>query len=483
MPLSGPASATFPTTTLSPTALSTTEFSDLMRSAGPFPGDAAVAVAVSGGADSMTLLSLAQDWAAETGMGLTALTVDHGLRPEARAEAAQVAAWCAARGIAHVTLVWTGDKPDRGVQAAARAARYALLEDWCRAARHTDLLVAHTRNDQAETFLMRMSRGSGIDGLAAMPLVSDRGGVRLIRPLLSVPRSRIEATVAARSLETISDPSNLDRRYARIRMRDKLKLLDAHGVSVDAIAGAARVFGTLRAARERDIAALGGDIAVLHPQGYVLIDRAGFAAAGTEAARGLMAAVLMSVGGLDYPPRRERLDRLMSGILQDKAFRNGVFRPRTLGNCVIGTRGEHLLIRREYRTIRHVIPVIPGQGAIEAGHRVVWDGRFIVEFARNPAIRPDRGPADTPADAPYRLCALGEDGWRQIVAVSDRAKLAEYRDIPGPVRYALPAVWFGEKVVEVPHLGYRSGQDIEKIVEIAAFRRRSPLAGEPFQVV
>jgi tRNA(Ile)-lysidine synthase len=446
-------------------ALSTTEFFELMRAAGPFPGDAAlavaVAVAVSGGADSMTLLSLAHDWAAETGATLTALTVDHGLRPEAGAEAAQVAAWCAAHGIAHETLVWTGGKPYKGLQAAARAARYALLHEWCHARRHTELLVAHSENDQAETYLMRMSRGSGIDGLAAMPLVSDRNGLRLIRPLLTVSRARIEATAAARSLETISDPSNRDRRYARVRMRDKLKLLETHGVSVAAIAGTARVFGNMRAARERAIAALAGDIAVLHPQGYASIARAGLAANDPELARGLLAAVLMSVGGLDYPPRRERLARLMADILG-----NVDFRPRTLGNCVISSRGEGLFIRREHRTIRHVIPVEPGR-------RVIWDGRFTIEFAAISAIEAAR----------YRICALGEDGWRHIVSLSDRRDLAGFREIPGPVRYALPAVWHDEKVVEVPHLRYQSGQDVERIIKNAEFLIQPLLNEHPFWVV
>ncbi|MFT5486270.1 MAG: tRNA(Ile)-lysidine synthase [Paracoccaceae bacterium] len=454
MPLSGPATA----------ALSTTEFIDFMRAAGPFPGDTAVAVAVSGGADSMTLLALARDWAAKSGARLTALTVDHCLRPESGAEAVQVAAWCVSHGIAHETLVWAGEKPDKGIQAAARTARYSLLEDWCRAHGHTELLVAHSQNDQAETFLMRMSRGSGIDGLAAMPLVSCRDGVRLIRPLLGVPRSRIEVTAAARSLETVSDPSNLDRRYARIRMRDKLKLLEAHGVSVSAIAGTARVFGNMRAARERATAGLAGEIAVLQAEGYARISRDGLAAGDTEAARGLMAAVLTSVGGLDYPPRRERLDRLMVHVLEA-----GDFRPRTLGNCVISAhgsaQGEDVQIRREYRTIRHVIPVV-------AGRRVVWDGRFTIQFAQDPAI----------GDAGYRLGALGEDGWRHIVSVSDRENLTEYRGIPGPVRYALPAIWQGEKVVEVPHLRYQSDQVIEKIVENVEFRPQQPLNGHLFWV-
>lgn len=456
MPLSGPASA----------ALSTTEFTELMRAAGPFPGDTAVAVAVSGGADSMTLLALAHDWAATASARITALTVDHCLRPESSAEAAQVAVWCAAHGIVHETLAWIADKPEKGIQAAARTARYTLLEDWCRMRGHTELLVAHSQNDQAETFLMRMSRGSGIDGLAAMPLVSDRDGVRLIRPLLTVPRSRIEATAAARSLETVSDPSNQDRRYARIRMRDKLRQLEAHGVSVAAIAGTARVFGNMRAARERDIAGLSGDVAVLHPEGYARIDRARLTAADPEISRGLIAAVLMAVGGLDYPPRRERLDRLMANVLEAGVLEGGNFRPRTLGNCVISTHGEDFQFRREHRTIRHVIPV-------EVGSRVVWDGRFTLEFAQDPSF----------GAAGYRLGALGEDGWRHLVSVSDGEKLAVYRDIPGPVRYALPAIWQKEKIVEVPHLGYQSDQVIENVVESVNFRTQPALTGQPFWVV
>ena len=443
--------------------LSTTEFSDLMRAAGPFPGSAAVAVAVSGGADSMTLLALAHDWARGTGASLTALTVDHGLRPESRAEAAQVGAWCRSRGIAHATLTWQGEKPEKGIQAAARAARYALLEDWCRAQGHSELLVAHSQNDQAETFLMRMSRGSGIDGLAAMPLVSFHDGVRLIRPLLNVPRPRIEASAAARGLTPVSDPSNLDRRYARVRMRDKLAQLDAHGVPVATVAGAARIFGRMRARRESAVAALAADILTMHPAGYAEIARAGLSAADPEPAGGLVAAVLIAVGGLDYAPRRARFDRLIDAMLQ-----NNDFRSRTLGNCVISSRGDDFVVRREYRTICHCVP-----GA--SGCRVLWDRRFTVEFADDPAI--DAGG--------YSVKPLGEEGWRQVVSGSDQAAMRKYRAIPGPVRYALPAVWQGEKVVDVPLLGYRTRGNAGKMVEIvkiAEFRMPQLFAGHTFSV-
>lgn len=442
-------------------ALTDTEFTELMRSAGPFPQAPRIAVGLSGGGDSMTLTMLARDWVMGRGGTLAALTVDHGLRPEAAAEARTVAGWCADLSVPHEILVWEGTKPEKGIQAAARVARYRLLTDWCHGHGYTELLVGHTENDQAETFLLRVGRGSGIDGLAAMPLVSHRDGLRLIRPLLTVSQARIAATVAERSLPTVTDPGNADRRYARVRLRDTVAALETQGISARTIAQTARIFGTLRAARETAIGDLAERIATVHAEGYAEIDRAGLVAADADIARGLVSVLIGAVGGRDYPPRRERMDRLMEFVLGDT-----VFRPRTLGNCVLGIRQNLLTIRREYRTIGHVEPVISGE-------RVIWDGRFDVVFAQNPS--PDN---HNKFDA-YELRALGEAGWRQIVGT---ARGAEIRRIPGPVRYALPSIWENGDVVEVPHLNYRAKQMIENVVESAQFRRQPALWSQSFWV-
>ena len=167
----------------------------------PFEQHPLLAVAVSGGADSLALCLLADRWARARGGAVAALTVDHGLRPAAAAEAQRVAAWLAPLGIAHRTLVWRPAPGTRNLQAAARDARYGLLEAWCRTAGCLHLLTAHHREDQAETFLLRLARGSGLDGLAAIAGVRETAHCRVLRPLLAVPRERLVAGMRERGQE------------------------------------------------------------------------------------------------------------------------------------------------------------------------------------------------------------------------------------------------------------------------------------------
>jgi tRNA(Ile)-lysidine synthase len=176
-----------------------------------------LAVAVSGGPDSLALLVLAH---AAFGDRIVALTVDHALRAASANEAAAVAAICAARGTAHVTLVWDGAKPVANLQAAARRARYDLMRDWCATAEVGWLATAHQRDDIAETLLLRLARGAGSGGLAAMRARRPLGhGVTLLRPLLSATRGELAAVVAAAGLVATDDPSNRDARFDRTAAR------------------------------------------------------------------------------------------------------------------------------------------------------------------------------------------------------------------------------------------------------------------------
>jgi tRNA(Ile)-lysidine synthase len=191
----------------------------------------AIVLAVSGGPDSIAMMWLAARWrrAMRRGPRLVAVTVDHGLRAEAAREARDVKHLAKTLDLPHRTLRWGGAKPETGLPAAARDARYRLLAKAARAAGATHVLTAHTRDDQAETVLMRMARGSGIAGLAAMARQSRRDGVVLARPLLQVPKARLVATLKKAGIGFADDPSNRDARFARPRLRAIMPALAAEG--------------------------------------------------------------------------------------------------------------------------------------------------------------------------------------------------------------------------------------------------------------
>jgi len=191
----------------------------------------ALVLAVSGGPDSLALMWLAARWRRTLSRGpqLIAVTVDHGLRPEAAGEARDVKRLARTLDVPHRTLRWTGAKPKTGLPAAARAARYQLLARAARASGATHILTAHTRDDQAETLLMRMLRGSGIAGLAAMARETEREGLWLARPLLDIPKSRLVATLDKAKIVFADDPTNRDTNFTRPRLRALLPALAEEG--------------------------------------------------------------------------------------------------------------------------------------------------------------------------------------------------------------------------------------------------------------
>jgi tRNA(Ile)-lysidine synthase len=212
----------------------------------------AIVLAVSGGPDSIALMWLAARWrrALARGPDLVAVTVDHGLRPEAAREARDVKRLAETLDLPHRTLRWTGAKPRTGLPAAARAARYRLLIEAARAHGAGHILTAHTQDDQAETLLMRMSRGSGIAGLAAMARQSRRDGVVLVRPLLHIPKARLLATLKKAKVGFADDPSNRDAAFTRPRFRAIMPALAAEGCDARNLARLASRLARANAALE-----------------------------------------------------------------------------------------------------------------------------------------------------------------------------------------------------------------------------------------
>ena len=413
-----------------------------MEPLGPFERAPALAVAVSGGADSLALAILAAAWAERRGGRVLALTVDHGLRPESAAEARQTAAWLAARGITSRVLAWEGPKPAAGIQAAARAARYALLEAASREAGLLHLLLAHHALDQAETTLIRAERGSGATGLAGMAAVRERPGLRLLRPLLGVMPDRLRATLRELGQPWLEDPSNRSPRFRRGRLRAEADIDAGRWLAV------AREAASARAAADRELAAFAAAAVSPDPLGFLTVALDRWRALPREAGELALARCLQAVAGRPYPPSPDAVARLAGRLAAADPVR------ATLGGTLVLSRGGHILVMREPARIADERPLAPGE-------RAWWDGRFEVAYR------------DGPGPALLRPLAAGR--LRLLPAVREALGA---RRVPAAALEALPALWRRDEPIACPLPLVEAGG--RRVRAGFTFRPAQPLAGAPF---
>jgi len=301
----------------------------------------ALVLAVSGGPDSVALMWLAARWrkALKKGPRLVAVTVDHGLRKEAAREARDVRQFATALEIEHRTLRWRGDKPKTGLPSAARDARYRLLARAAKSCGASHILTAHTRDDQAETVVMRLSRGSGIAGLAAMARQSDRDGVVLARPFLDVPKARLVATLEKAGIAFADDPTNHDPRFTRPRLRALMPVLAAEGADARGLvrlamrlARANEALDVMTDGAERYLASIGGDAPMT---GF---DLAAFAALSAEIRVRLLMRTINRVGH-EGPAELGKVEALLEAIDQavsgNKPAAGGARLKQTLAGAVV----------------------------------------------------------------------------------------------------------------------------------------------------
>jgi tRNA(Ile)-lysidine synthase len=416
-----------------------------------------IAVAVSGGADSMALLHLVAQWArshersaaaADGVPPVVAVTVDHGLRAESAAEADWVGRQARLLGVDHVVLRWTGAKPRSGIQEAAREARYALMTEW--ASRESlpiprQILLAHHLDDQAETVLMRLGRGSGVDGLSGMRETEVRVGLQLghpveerlveyVRPLLSIPGARLRATLSEAGAKHIEDPSNQDVRHERVRVRQAVGERERLGLSAEALGLTARRLWAARAALDTAQFDLARAAVDLHDGAWASIDPGMLAAAPQEVALRLLQALIPAFGGQRSPPGRGQLEALLDTLAAPGA------EGRTLAGAMIsrvrvrdaeaGARVSRIAVHREPG--RKPLPEIalgPGQG-------IWWDRRFYVSAS-----------AQLNRDA--RVVPLGSTAFARL-----KREFSAIAALPLPARAAatLPSVWCGAELIAVPYL-------------------------------
>jgi len=384
-----------------------------------------------------------------------ALTVDHGLRPGSADEAVRVGRWLSNRRIEHHVLAWTGPKPRTRIQEKAREARYELLTGWCRANGVGDLALAHQLEDQAETFVMRLRRGSGPDGLAGMSAVVERRGVRILRPLLGVSRGALEKTLEEFGQEWLDDPSNRNRAFERIQIRESFPALAEAGYRPNDLAGLAAAFGRLRSLAEKEAVTLLARTCRLDRVGFAEIDVDTLASAPRLFAMRVLASVAACIGGTAYGVDRRKLAGLYDWVCD-----GGEAKSLCVAHCRFQKTHRRLIVSRENRGL-------PKQKLETKRNDILWDGRFQLCV-----IAPTEKAED------IFVGPLGRDGWAEVVAADPGAREL---GIPYPARLVLPAIRDMVGVCEVPHLSFRRpGLEGHAIVQEVDFSPRNKLSAQGF---
>ena len=375
-----------------------------------------IAVAVSGGSDSIAALHLMVKAAATRGWVVHAVTVDHRLRPEAADEATFVAGVCVGLGVSHQTLIWDHGKVAGNLMDMARRARYRSIAEWAQRLGIEYVVLGHTANDQAETFLMELARAAGLDGLSGMRVGWREGGTFFTRPFLNTTREALRSFLRGQGFAWIEDPTNDDESFARIKARRALVALQPLGITVETLS---RVADNLDMARSVVQAATikAAEKVVEEQAGSLRIDRGAFQRLQLEVQRQLLIACLGWLSGASYAPRSKALDHVQWGILIGK--------DATLSGCRIRVTDTEVRVVREPRAVASAV-CPPDQ---------LWDNRWRVEGPSEPELEVRvLGPAGLRACKDWRGTGISRDA----LLVS-------------------PAIWRGEVLVAAPLAGLSNG--------------------------
>jgi tRNA(Ile)-lysidine synthase len=330
----------------------------------PWEKTRGIVLGVSGGPDSVALMLLAAEWVRGCAAPplLYVATVDHGLRNESRGEAEKVASWATALGLPHAILAWAGTKPESRIQERAREARYNLLAQYAGRVGAYHVMTAHHADDQAETILFRLLRGSGIPGLAGMQGSSERNGVILVRPLLNFTKTELLAVCESKGHPFIRDPSNHDPAYARTRLRQLDGFFADKGLDRNALIRLGRRAARADAALAQRTLAVTAALEARRELGIFSADISALAAEPEEIILRFLADELKLING-GKPIRLDRLESLAHSV--HRALRSGTPLRATLGGAVFRLHsGGSFVIRREplRRRVPENLPVRGGAG-------------------------------------------------------------------------------------------------------------------------
>lgn len=388
-----------------------------MQQFAPFEERPRLAVAVSGGADSMALALLAQEWVAKQSGTMVALHVDHRVRADSALEAQIVQRWLKQRNIGCEVLVWLDNKPSTGLQHAARLARYQLLGQFCRDHSILHLLTAHHAGDQRETVLMRQSRQESINNAAGMSArvigqPEFLPGLRLLRPCLAFEPEQLRQVCRDQNQQWLEDPSNQNQKFERVRVRRSL----TKNLKV-------KLNPEPRQELEQAVNQLSVQSLSPHPFGFVWFDHQKWLEAPDDVAKAAMARWLTAISGQIYPPAAKKLTRLRQ-IWQELGPKT-----QSLHGCrIIAHKGQWLIVRE----LRGVKPL-----RLLAGEQTRFDGRYDVTALR--------------LQTPVEISPLGQSGYNTIKA---DLKHSDFKKLPKQCLYVLPAIYRLGQLKSVPDLAW-----------------------------
>ncbi len=403
------------------------------------PEGEVVAVGVSGGADSICLCRMLARCAEKSSREVLALTVDHGLRAESASEAKQVHKWLSDLKIPHKTLIWQGEKPKTAIEEEARLARYALLTDECKKQGIKYLCLAHNKNDNVETFFIRLAKSSGVDGLSGIKPESVRNGIVILRPLLNFTREQIKATNNFMKQPWIEDPSNENEIYERVRFRKARSFFDSLGLSLDAVAKTMDKLSAVSCFLSERRDDFCRKYVMVSDFGFLKVNLSAFLSLEDETARRVLEKVIGAVAGEDdyvYPLRTAKVSDLMNKI------RSASFKSATLGGAKITKKDKNkwLHIVKEARSAEDDRPAV--------GKHIVWD-RFVLDF-------------DEELPKGLYVGKLGDD---LPEGLKDVKKI-----FSADVLKTIPAIRDKDGLLFVPLLGYKRSKDVKCNCTFKPFR-------------
>ncbi len=408
--------------TLRDTALSA---DDIAQALNPFaPLSSPIALAISGGPDSMALAFCIK----RANIPCIAFIVDHGLRSESTTEAEQVKRSLGTMGIRAEILRWHHPQISGAIHEKARQARYDLLLQACHQHGVTDLLTAHHADDQAETILMRIAKGSAVEGLSGIAPASMRGNIRLLRPFLNFPKSRLIATCDTDNIQFVTDPSNASDKFTRGRLRNIMPLLAQEGLTTENLLR----LGARASEATEALATITHEFlrqtAQIEKYGSIRLDRRALSTPPRAIGLRAIAICLRIIHPNDYPPEQDALADAYDHILTSADDTT-----RSLYGCLISLTEKQVTLFREPAAATEICVLSPEQP-------ITWDGRWVIN-----------------ADALTPKGEIRALGMPSHDIIDQLAPILRH-DIPqGRIRATLPALWAGEKLVAIPSFTEKSG--------------------------